>query len=452
MKLLLYKLYENQGDRKREITNSNVDHHSTSRKISHSQKLWPWVIAVIGLTTVVAISISMSQFVQVMSYRFGSAVVASASRASAPNQVISCYYNTPSGNSSQQLLPAQIQPHLCTHINVAFARLYNKSIHLEPSQYDTLREVVKLKQQNPGLKVLLSVGGASENNGFSDMVINHASRKIFIRSIKKILKDYNLDGIDLDWEFPVLHYQGVGVAARERQHFSQLLREIRMEYMREKKDYILSVALAAPQTIVDVAYDVDQVNLYVDFANIMTYDFHYYTKFTPFTGFNSPLYARSTEELFMATFNINYTIHMYQSKGLHRNKIVVGIPTYGHSFKLVNAENPGVGSPAAGFGDLGGGGFVDYPLVCDYRAEHARDVTLRFDVESRVPYLYRGSEWLSYDSPRSVMDKAAFVKDNKLRGAMIYSLNADDYRGRCASAPDPSAAFPLARSVVDALR
>lgn len=424
-------------------------------------KLWPWTTALACLMIISVLSLTQTKQV-IMRYCFVSTDgddVAIAASAPDPDldKVISCYYNTPSGEASAQLQPADIAPRLCTHINVAFARLINKSIHLEHSQYDALQEVVKLKQKNPTLKVLLSVGGAGENNGYSEMVINHASRKIFIKSIKKVLKDYSLDGIDLDWEFPMVHYQRGRLSARERQHFSQLLREIRMEYIREKKDYILSVALAAPQTIVDVAYDVDQINLYVDFANIMTYDYHYYTKFTPFTGFNSPLYARSSEQLYLATLNINYTVHMYQSKGLNRNKIVVGIPTYGHSFKLVNLENPSVGSPASGFGSLGAGGFVDYPAVCEFTAAHAHDTTLRWDAQAHAPYLYRGAEWLSYDSPRSVADKAVFIKANDLRGAMIYSLNADDYRGRCADASPAGGgagreAFPLARSVADALR
>lgn len=475
MKLYYCKLEENQGYRERKIAN-NITRYLDSN--TYFQKLWPWATA---LTTLAIIFILTTSHLrpptttkQVIRYWCGSTHVSNEARVATQDKVISCYYNTPKDNSSVQLLPADIQPRLCTHINIAFARVHNNSIHLEKSQCDAIREVVKLKQINPMLKVLLSVGGAGENNGFPDMVINHNSRKIFIKSVKKILKDYKLDGIDLDWEFPVLHqlyqkggvstrekqqlpvlyYQKGGISTRERQHFSQLLREIRMEYIREKKDYILSVALAAPQTIVDVAYDVDQINLYVDFANIMTYDFHYYTKFTPFTGFNSPLFARSSEELFLASFNINYTVHMYQSKGLDRNKIVVGIPTYGHSFKLVNQENPGVGSPASGFGEVGGRGFVDYGDVCVFADSHPREVTLRFDAEARVPYLYRGAEWISYDSPESASEKAAFAKENNLRGAMIYSLNADDYRGRCAGAGTSvgSCRFPLARSVGDALR
>lgn len=352
-----------------------------------------------------------------------------------------CYYDSSGAGPA----PALVPPALCTHLNVAFAKVLNKTVHLEPHQYTVLRELVALKRENPALKVLLSIGGAGEKNGFSEMVADHASRKLFIKSVKLILKSLSLDGIDLDWEFPVLHSRKLGLMTRERQHFSQLLREIRMEYLREKKEYILSVAIAAPQVIADVAYDVDQINMYVDYANIMTYDFHYYSKFTPFTGLNSPLYARSSEELFLATLNINYTVQMYLSKGLDRDKIVVGIPTYGHSFKLVNPENTAVGSPACGFGAVGGGGFADYPAVCAAaRAPHAR---AHWDAQARAPFLSLAAEWISHENARSVAEKAGFVHARSLRGAMLYSLNADDHRGECGAG-----AFPLARAAALALR
>lgn len=365
--------------------------------------------------------------------------------------VVSCYYNAPSLSGEKQLMPFNINPHLCTHINIAFANITNKEIFIDESLNNTLFEILRLKQQNPKLKILLSVGGAGNNNGFSDMVVDHASRKIFIRSIKRVLRSYSLDGIDLDWEFPALHNNRDKRGRREKQHFSQLLREIRMEFYREKRNYILTIAAAAPETIVNVSYDVDQINMYVDYVNIMTYDFHYYTKYTPFTGLNSPLYPRPAESLYLATLNINYTINMYISKGLDRNKIVVGIPTYGHTFTLVNVNNPSVGSPASGIGSLGGLGFVDYPDVCMFLRDNKNVVEVNYEQAARVPYLHLGKEWVSYDNMQSVKEKAVYIKSRGLRGAMIYSLNADDYEGACRSDARGSDRFPLALSVRNAL-
>lgn len=369
---------------------------------------------------------------------------------SSEQKIVSCYYNTPSTYAARELLPANIHPHLCTHINVAFARVENKQIQMDEIQYRALRDIVKLKKVNPNLKILVSVGGAGNEGGFSEMVINHASRKVFIRSIKYLLRNYTLDGIDLDWEFPVLNggsdHSG---GRRERQHFSQLLREIRNEYIREKRNYLLTIAVAAPETIVDISYDVDQINLYTDFVNIMTYDFHSYTKYTPFTGLNSPLYAKPEEQLYIATLNINYTVHLYLSKGLDKSKIVVGIPTYGHSFTLVNPGNSRIGSPASGFGTLGSMGFVNYADICEFFKSHNNIVTVE-DSIARVPYLHWQWEWVSFDSPKSVAAKADYIKRLGLGGAMIYSLNADDYSGLC-NTRGTQVKFPLLWSINNSL-
>lgn len=370
--------------------------------------------------------------------------------------VVSCYYNTPSpvATAVRQLLPHDIHPHLCTHINVAFARIVNKTIYLEDHQYATLRDIIQLRKRNPKLKILLSVGGSGNDRGFSDMVVDHASRKIFIKSIKNLLRNYTLDGIDLDWEFPAIDNSKLAlklaVAKRERQHFSQLLREIRAEYVRERRNYLLTVAVAAPEVIVDAAYDVDQLDLYTDFVNVMTYDYNFYSDATPFTGLNSPLYARPEEQLYIATLNINYTVHMYISKGLSPDKLVIGVPTYGHSYTLVNSDNHGIASPASGYGSLGSSGFVNYPDVCQFMKKHG--VVINHVTRAEVPYLYSDHEWVSFDYPQSVSTKAAFIKEQGLRGAMVYSLNADDYKGVCeGDFGRNNTKFPLLKTVKDAL-
>ncbi|CAK1549305.1 unnamed protein product [Leptosia nina] len=366
------------------------------------------------------------------------------------SKVISCYYNTPSEEADHQLLPDGINPLLCTHINVAFAKIINKQIYLTDFQIKTINEVLQLKKTNSKLKVLVSVGGSGNNDGFSDMVVNHAARKTFIRSVKYLLRNHSLDGIDLDWEFPAVHLQEAEQGKRERQHFSQLLREIRMEFIRERRNYLLTVALAAQQIIVDVSYDIDQINMYVDFANVMTYDFHYYTKFTPFTGLNSPLFARNSEHLYLATLNVNYTVQMFLTKGLNESKIVIGIPSYGHSFTLVNKDNAGIGSPALGYGNVGSIGFVNYPDICCFIKNNS-DVIIVEEKNTKVPYLHKGTEWISYETPESVATKAEYIRQLKLRGAMIYSLNADDYRGRCGESLYNATNFPLVSSIKNIL-
>lgn len=71
----------------------------------------------------------------------------------------------------------------------------------------------------------------------------------------------------------------------------------------------------------------------VDFINLMSYDYHFYTKYTPMTGFNAPLFPRNDEHGYFSTLNMNYSAFYWLNKGMDKSKIVIGLPTYAHSFE-----------------------------------------------------------------------------------------------------------------------
>lgn len=188
-----------------------------------------------------------------------------------------CYYHIPQIHATD-LPPNRIDPNLCTHLNVGIIDIKHNELQLDRSLQPVFDQINELKKRNRQLKVLLWVGGGDADSvGFSEMIRNHANRKQFIQSLKSALETYRLDGIDLDWEFPSAYN-------RERQHFSQLLHEIRREYQREHRTYLLSVAVAAPEGIAYFAYDIAELNSYADYVNVMTYDYHFYSKASPFTG------------------------------------------------------------------------------------------------------------------------------------------------------------------------
>lgn len=273
-----------------------------------------------------------------------------SSKTQDPNNVyrLVCYYAVPEQIDSLSLKITDIDAKLCTHLNIGVIDVRNKSLVITEKVRETLNDVKQLKIENKDLKVMLWVGAAFTGH-FSEMVHNHANRKIFIRSIKAALEEFRIDGIDLDWEFP----NGM---TNERIHFAQLLHEIRREYQREHRTYLLSLAVAAPSVLVDLTYDVREINNYVDFVNIMTYDFNFYSKQTPWTGLNSPLYKRHSDASVLAMLNINYSVNYWEQRGLERSKIVIGLPTYAHTFKLVNPFNTKIGAPAEGFGRVGNKG------------------------------------------------------------------------------------------------
>ncbi|XP_049530141.1 chitinase-like protein 3 [Anopheles darlingi] len=359
-----------------------------------------------------------------------------------------CYYTTPDlsapGGLRHILLPERIDPFLCTHLNIGIIGIDNCTLLIDENVHASLNRTKALKRTNPALKILLWIGGGSIG-GFSAMVENHANRKRFIQSVKATLEKYRLDGIDLDWEFP-------DSGGKRRMHFSQLLHEIRREYQREHRTYILSVAVAPQATLAYMAYDVGEINSYADYVNLMSYDFHFYSPDLPQTGLNAPLYRRPGEVALLAALNINESVHYWLSAGLDRSKLIVGLPTYGHSYTLVNPFNTRIGAPAAGNGRVGMFGFASFSEVCWFR-RHNIYVLEAYDEATCSPYLHAGTEWISYDDERSIGCKADYILANGLGGAMMFSLNTDDFGAYCAGNAlyEPPAGapptFPLLRKV-----
>lgn len=358
-----------------------------------------------------------------------------------PTYKLVCYYNFPTNEQSLQV--KDLDASLCTHINAAFAEIVNNSMVLDNSSQNVLTDLVKLKEANKNLKILLCVGGAGKTSGYLEMVMNHANRKRFIQSVLYYVKNYNIDGVDLDWEFPNEDPDG---DKHQRMHFTQLLQELRHTVnIQTKYKFLISVAVAAPTTIIDNSYDVPYMNEYVDYINLMAYDYHFYTKITPFTGINSPLYATSSEKFYLASLNINYTTNYWNYLGMDRTKIIVGLPTYGHTFTLANARNDGLYAPALGIGKLGSLGFVDYPQVCSFLSSN--HISPVFDMDTKSPYASKAYEWISFDNTESFMYKTEFIRDNKFGGVMVYCLNSDDHQGVCQSPEGNGKKFPLTKVV-----
>ncbi|KAF7993192.1 hypothetical protein HCN44_006252 [Aphidius gifuensis] len=355
---------------------------------------------------------------------------------------IVCYY-TISGklNTSQELNPSHIDPHICTHIIVGFAEVVNCTLFLN-NYLNIYLNVLNLKKQAPQLKIMISAGGISElpNTGFPEMVKTHKNRKIFIRSVLNIINKYNFDGLDIDWEFPTYSDS----IKREKIFFVQLLQETKHAFDKSGKKLILSAAVAAPVSIVDTSYNIPNIADHVDFINLMTYDFNFYHSYLPITGHNAPLYNSSKDLDVFATLNVNYSALYWLEGGMTRDKIVIGIPTYGHSFRLVNSDNHGVHAPAKGIGHKGDQGFVNYPTTCEFIRNGGNRV---FDNETKTPYVYKSNEWISFDDTTSIKKKIEWIKDNDFKGAMIFSMNTDDWNASC----DGRTTFPLIKTVKNML-
>ncbi|XP_050544154.1 chitinase-3-like protein 2 [Daktulosphaira vitifoliae] len=348
-----------------------------------------------------------------------------------------CYYSLPSGNSSN-LLPSKINATLCTHIIIAAAQVQNNSVYIKSSfEENIIKQVVNLRGANPQLKVLLSLiyfsNGKHSVDGFSSVVNNLENMEKFLENVKTVIDNYDLDGIDIDWEFPSWPLLNL----KEKYGFAKLL-----ELLRNKlPDSILSAAVAAPLNIIDSSYEIYALASFLDFINVMTYDYHSYQWYFPITGPNSPLFSSRNEIGYFKTLNVKTSIQYWISKGIPKEKILIGMPTYGHSFKLINKNHNGFGAPASSNG-IGKDGFLSFSEACEF-ISNKKAVTI-FDNETHTPYSYYEKDWISFDNEISLAYKAKFAVSLGLGGAMMFSLNDDDYLG---SSPCSLTEFPLTSRV-----
>lgn len=157
---------------------------------------------------------------------------------------------------------------------------------------------------------------------------------------------------------------------------------------------------------------------------------HHVASSLPTAGLNAPLYARAHDVGLFAGLNINYSVNYWMAKGLDRSKIIIGLPTYGHSFRLVNPFNTRIYAPSEDYGSVGVLGFASYSEVCWFQKSNF-NVRIEYDTETCSPFLSAGLEWISYEDERSLECKANYAMDNHFGGIMVFSLNTDDYQFTC---------------------
>lgn len=163
---------------------------------------------------------------------------------------------------------------------------------------------------------------------------------------------------------------------------------------------------------------------------LMTYDYNGHWKKR--IGHCAPLYSHPNDT--STTSNANFTVHYWIQGGAAREKLILGIPFYGRSFTLKDNTNHALNAQSDGLGEVGtyirSKGVLHICDICNRTRNH--NWTVVRDEENRMgPYAYQGAQWVSYDDVDMVRVKAEYVRSMNLAGAMVWSIDLDDFRGDC---------------------
>lgn len=318
---------------------------------------------------------------------------------------------------------ADIDARKLTHINYAFADIADGRVtELNENDAHNFRVLDSLKIENPNLKILISVGGWTRSTYFSDAALTEESRQIFAESAVDFMLRHNLDGVDLDWEYP--GHPGAGNVYRkaDKQNFTKMLRELRRQLDlqgrldgREENPYLLTIATGASRGFLNNT-EMHLAHQYLDFINVMTYDYH--TGGSPVAGHHANLFPN--QSVHFTGPSADQSIQWHIDAGIPSKKLVLGAAFYGRYWTGVRRDNYGLYQYAPG-SDRG-----------TYRFDELRDnyinqngFTRYWDEEAKAPFLWNPDEQklISYDDEESVRYKSHYIKTRGLGGAMFWEYS-----------------------------
>ncbi|MFI8518571.1 glycoside hydrolase family 18 protein [Streptomyces sp. NPDC085481] len=311
--------------------------------------------------------------------------------------------------------------------------------------FNQLRE---LKAKHPGLKVMISLGGWGWSTHFSDAARTPASRKALVASCIDLYIKGDLpsdgarggagaaaglfDGIDIDWEWPGSAGDTDTVHRPEdKQNFTALVREFRTQLdayaktERKRRHYELSAFVPTAPAKIDAGFEVRKIMRDLDFVNLQGYDFHGSWEST--TAQQSALFAPRGD------FSVDQTVDDWLRRGAPARKLVVGMPFYGQGWTGVTGGGTGLGRPATGpAAGTWGAGSEDYEALRKLADSGA--FTVHRDRRGGHAWLFDGTTLWTYDDPRVLRTKSAYVRARGLGGAMFWSLDGDTPDGELITA------------------
>ena len=277
-------------------------------------------------------------------------------------------------------------PTVMTHLNYAFGHVNEQFNGVRIDNEERLRSLVSLKQKQPKLLVMLSIGGWGSGR-FSEMAASEENRKAFAQDCRRVCNEFGLDGIDIDWEYPTQNSAGISSSPQDTENFTLLMRDLRQTL--GKKFWLTLASVGSAQYI-----DFQSCVQYLDLVNVMAYDMG-----------NAPYHHAALYRSKIVNWNCaSEAVEAHRKAGVPDNKIVLGMPFYGR------------------------GKDGQYMKYRDRGKQTLKEV---WSNVSKASFLAdeNGELAIGFESPRSIAMKCAYIKEQGLRGAMYWEYADDNEQG-----------------------
>lgn len=280
-----------------------------------------------------------------------------------------------------------------------------------------LDEVDTLKGYNPNLKILLSIGSAHRDS-FSDGAKTEQSRKKIASECARIVKQFKLDGIDYDWEFPTCQCNSIKCDEADRENFTLLMKEIRTALDNiDGSHYLLTIAAGGDQYYVDFT-NMAEVQKYLDYVFLMTYDLR--CGFHGLTGHHTNLYT-TNGDIFRTSCDA--AVKIFNKAGVPLEKLCIGAAFYSREWHGVKNINNGLLQLTDGSGSIGSYGPDYTEMVENYINKNG--FTRYYDDQAQAPYLFNGSRFISYDDEQSIGAKCEYINETGCAGIFYWQHSYD---------------------------
>lgn len=303
-----------------------------------------------------------------------------------------------------------------TGINIAFGLLHRDGSVTVEGPVDKMELIPTIRKWNSKLRIILSMVQA-ENDAFTYCCASEEMREKAAASLAEATVKYDLDGVDLDWEYPCVPSNSSVVSPDDKHNFTLFCGAIRRHLDQLGGKKYLTIAAGADLYMVN-CIELPKLMDYLDYINVMTYDLK--CGFHALAGHHTALFSNLGD---VFRNSCAQALALFESYGVPADRLLMGAAFYSRKWEDVPDRYHGL----LALTPKGGGYGPDYAvLAADYINKNG--YTYYWDDEAKAPYLFNGSTFLSFDDPRSLKEKAAYVREKGYGGIFYWEHGCDPTR------------------------